>query len=258
VHVIWNGRLPSGQSKVFVRSSPDGVTWPAPSATIDEVAAGHQYRLSIASDAGAITAGWIDSRVDPVYDPNRPVGNDARGRSGGPSADFWAARSVDGGRTWVERRVSAVTTNPNLEVYEFGRVGFNGDVTGLAAAGGRVYAVWTDNRDVVGGSDPREPGNVDGNDTYLPCTWSPNATDAVSYASPTYGDGCLSRGGLDQNVYGADLTGDWVAASVSAPASAGGVATGPTGVLAVSGADGRFAALGALVLALAFVVRRLR
>ncbi len=44
VHVVWAARTAEGgQSKIFVRNSPDGVSWPTPAATIDTVAAGHQW-----------------------------------------------------------------------------------------------------------------------------------------------------------------------------------------------------------------------
>ena len=52
VHVVWNAELASGQSKVFVRNSPDGTTWPAPAATLDTVSAGHQWTPDIASANG--------------------------------------------------------------------------------------------------------------------------------------------------------------------------------------------------------------
>ncbi|MBA2283632.1 MAG: hypothetical protein H0W25_20675 [Acidimicrobiia bacterium] len=97
------------------------------------------------------------------------------------------------------------TTNANLEVYEAGRVAFNGDYTGVAAAGGRVFVVWTDNRDVVTGVDARNPSDPDGNDVYLPCAWSPLDEAPRSYSSPTPDDPCFSAGGLDQNLYGAHL-----------------------------------------------------
>ena len=40
VHVIWNQELASGQSKLFVRTSPDGVSWTAPPVQVDGVPTG--------------------------------------------------------------------------------------------------------------------------------------------------------------------------------------------------------------------------
>src|SRR5881396_3102577 len=65
VHVVWNGELASGQSKVFVRNSPNGVTWPTPATPLDTVAAGHQWTPDIASAGGVITVVFYDSRADP-------------------------------------------------------------------------------------------------------------------------------------------------------------------------------------------------
>jgi hypothetical protein len=72
--------------------------------------------------------------------------------------------------------------------------------------GGTVMAAWTDARDLVPGTDPREVGaddDHDGFDVYQPCTNVPNDINAASYSSPTIDDPCLSQGGLDQNIYAA-------------------------------------------------------
>src|SRR5207249_4982690 len=71
---------------------------------------------------------------------------------------------------------------------------------------GTLVSVWTDSRDLVPGTDPRETGPVDdhdGFDVYQPCTYVPNDINAVAYTSPTVADPCLSQGGLDQNIYAA-------------------------------------------------------
>jgi hypothetical protein len=57
------------------------------------------------------------------------------------------------------------------------------------------YFTWTDNRDVVEGTDPRE-AEQDGFDV-LQCR---TATDGVFSA-----DTCANAGGLDQNIYGNSL-----------------------------------------------------
>jgi hypothetical protein len=206
VHVFWNARRePAGQSKVFVRNSPDGVTWNEPARTLDEVARGHQDRVEAASSGGVLTVVFMDSRADPSYDPDRPQGNTADGRTTAPFLDLWSAVSRDGGRTWSERRVSSVTTNANFEVHDGARVAFNGDYPGISSVGGRTFAAWTDNRDVVAGVDSRNPGDRDGNDVFAPCDWAPGDESVRSFTRPLPEDPCLSRGGLDQNVYGARL-----------------------------------------------------
>ena len=69
---------------------------------------------------------------------------------------------------------------------------------------GAVNVTWTDSRDLVAGSDPRETGaddDHDGFDGYQPCTYVPNDINAPSYSQPLVSDSCLSQGGLDQNIY---------------------------------------------------------
>jgi hypothetical protein len=72
-----------------------------------------------------------------------------------------------------------------------------------------VNAVWTDSRDLVPGSDPRETGaddDADDFDVFQPdCVYVPNDIHAPSFTSPTIADPCLDEGGLDQNVYGARM-----------------------------------------------------
>ena len=72
-------------------------------------------------------------------------------------------------------------------------VPFHGDYIWVDADGGSVFAVWTDNRDVVPGTDPREsPG--DGFDV-LQCR--------VQQPDGSFGpDTCPNAGGLNQNIYG--------------------------------------------------------
>jgi hypothetical protein len=83
---------------------------------------------------------------------------------------------------------------------------FRCDYLYISAVGGIVKAAWTDSRDLVPGTDPRETGaddDADGFDVYQPCTYVPNDINAASYSSPLTSDPCLSEGGLDQNIYAA-------------------------------------------------------
>jgi hypothetical protein len=203
VHVVWNGRLPSGQSKVFVRNSPNGVTWTTPATTLDNVAAGHEWTPDIASSAGVISVVFYDSRADPAYAPGIPFGNTAAGVNSGNVIHTYVARSLDGGSSWSETQISSVGSNFGWETHGSRRVGFWGDYIYISAVGGSVMAVWTDSRDLVPGTDPREPAATDGFDVYQPCTYVPNDINAPSYSSPTISDPCLSQGGLDQNIYAA-------------------------------------------------------
>jgi hypothetical protein len=206
VHVVWNAELASGQSKVFVRNSPDGGTWATPAKTLDTVPVGHQWTPDIASDAGVITVVFYDSRADPAYSPSLPPGDTASGKNSGDVVHTFVARSANGGTSWSETQLSTVGSNFNWETHGGRRDPFWGDYIYVSAVGGTVIAAWTDSRDLVPGADPRETGaddDHDGFDVYQPCTYVPNDINAPSYSSPLIGDPCLSQGGLDQNIYAA-------------------------------------------------------
>jgi len=207
VHVVWAARMTDGgQSKVFVRNSPDGVSWPTPAATLDTVAAGHQWFPDIASSGGTISVVFYDSRADTAYSPARPPGNTASGVNSGDVVHTYVAQSTDGGVSWSEIQVSSHGSNFGWETHGSRRIGFWGDYLYISAVGGTVKAAWTDSRDLVPGTDPRETGaddDADGFDVYQPCTYVPNDINAPSYSSPLVSDPCLSQGGLDQNIYAA-------------------------------------------------------
>jgi hypothetical protein len=206
VHVVWNQRLPSGQSKVFHRTSPDGVTWTSPPTQVDHLRRGHQWWPDVVSVEDVITVAFLDSRRDPAYSPDRPPGNTASGTNPGPSVDTYAATSRDGGRTWRERRLSRRSSVPNYETYHDARLSWYGDyiyLSGVPGAG--VVAAWPDSRDVVAGDDTRPDSEENGFDVHAPCAWDPNTVAAplFGYRSPPYADACLDQGGLDLNIYGA-------------------------------------------------------
>jgi hypothetical protein len=150
VHVAWAGRLRDGQSKVFVRTSPDGATWNTETRPVDRVRRGHQFFPDIASSSGALTAVFYDSRSDRTYSPSRPPGNDAQGKAAGPFLDVYVAVSTDGGVSWRERRVTSSRSNMNLELPTLQGSGapFFGDYIYISAVEGRAFVVWTDSRDM--------------------------------------------------------------------------------------------------------------
>ena len=206
VHVVWNAELAGGQSKVFVRNSPDGISWPSPAATLDAVPVGHQWTPDIASAGGVIDVVFYDSRSDPAYSPSLPPGDTASGQNSGNVVNTFVAKSSDGGVSWSETQVSTLGSNFNWETHGARRDPFWGDYIYISAVGSTRIAVWTDSRDVVPGTDPRETGaddDEDGFDVFQPCVYVPNDINAASYSSPLISDPCLSQGGLDQNIYAA-------------------------------------------------------
>jgi hypothetical protein len=206
VHVVYTAETAAGQSKIWVRNSPDGLSWPADAKTIDSVPVGHQWYPDIASAEGVITVIFNDSRADPAYSPAHPPGNTAGGVNSGDVVNAFVARSFDGGNTWSETPVSTHGSNYGWETHGSRRIGFWGDYNYVSAVPGAVHVMWTDSRDLVAGDDPREFGEDDDDDgfeVYQPCTYVPNDINAPSYSSPTIDDPCLSQGGLDQNIYAA-------------------------------------------------------
>jgi hypothetical protein len=206
VHVVWNAELGSGQSKVFVRNSPDGIDWPTAAAPLDAVPVGHQWTPDIASAAGVISVVFYDSRSDPAYSPSLPPGDTANGHNSGDVVNTFVAKSSNGGTSWSETQVSTHGSNFNWETHGSRRDPFWGDYIYISAVGGTVMTAWTDSRDLVPGTDPRETGaddDQDGFDVFQPCTYLPNDINAASYSSPSISDPCLSQGGLDQNIYAA-------------------------------------------------------
>jgi hypothetical protein len=208
VHVVYTAETPAGQAKVFVRNSPDGISWPTAAATIDAVPVGHQWFPDIGAADGVLTVIFNDSRDDPAYSPDRPPGNTADGVNSGDVVNAFAARSSDGGLTWTVTKVSSHGSNYGWETHGARRVGFWGDYNYVSAVPGAVHVMWTDSRDLVSGTDPREVGaddDMDGFDVYQPCIYVPNDINASAYEAPLIQDPCLSQGGLNQNVYGAKL-----------------------------------------------------
>jgi hypothetical protein len=204
VHVVWSARDADGQAKIFARNSTDGLSWVSPALTLDTVPTGHQFFPDIASGAGALSVVFQDSRSDPAYSPALPPGDTATGANSGNVVHAFVARSTTGGASWSETRVSGAGSNPNWEVRGSARSPFFGDYNYVSTAGAAVAAVWTDTRDLLPGTDPRETGagdDHDGFDGLQSCTWVPNDINAAAYSSPTIADACLSRGGLDQNIY---------------------------------------------------------
>src|SRR6185312_11616170 len=76
-------RTAAGQSKVFVRNSPDGLTWTTPAVPVDTAAIGHQFFPDITTGGGTLSVVFQDSRTDPAYSPGLPPGDTAAGTNSG-------------------------------------------------------------------------------------------------------------------------------------------------------------------------------
>ena len=158
---------------------------------------GLQRFPDISVDAGSMHAIWWDSRNDPCYSPKRPLGNCAD-KSTVPSLDAFAASGSAATLTWSPAmRLSDVTSNPNWEQFGGRAVPFGGDYLYISSVGTFSYGTWTDWRNVVPGTDPREGGDADDDQADV-------KQCRVQNADGSFGpDTCPFLGGLDQNIYGA-------------------------------------------------------
>jgi hypothetical protein len=166
-------------------------------ALIDPQGGGHQLFPDISADGGVLHALWWDSRNDSCYSPARPVGN-CSNRSTVPSLDVFAATSTTQGNTWTgHAKLTDVTSNPNYEQFDNRAVPFAGDYLWVTSLGSFAYGVWTDYRNTVQGTDPREVPEDEDNTTadVLQCR--------VVLPGPSWsGDRCPHAGGIDQDIYG--------------------------------------------------------
>src|SRR5437867_763913 len=157
---------------------------------------GLQRFPDISVDAGSMHAIWWDSRNDPCYDPSRPLGNCAN-KSTVASLDAFGASGSTATLTWSSStRLSGVSSNPNWEQFSGRTVPFGGDYIYISSVGAFSYGVWTDWRDVVAGSDPREGSDSDADSADVHQCRTQNLDGSFTR------DTCPWEGGLDQNIYG--------------------------------------------------------
>jgi hypothetical protein len=174
---------------------------------VDPQPVGHQFFPDLDLLDGTLAVMWQDSRTDPAYSVQRPIGNtrDAQGRavsSGRNIVNTFLTSSTNGTSFAPAVRVSSQGNQPEYEMFSNRDLPFYGDYNWLnlvrLAGGGLLgYTAWTDNRDVVAGADPRESFN-DGFDVLQCRTQQPDGT-----FSP---DTCANAGGLNQNIYGISFT----------------------------------------------------
>jgi hypothetical protein len=174
---------------------------------LNDEAKGHQVFPDISADGGVFHALWWDSHNDPCYSIQRPIGN-CDDRSTDASLDVYATSSVDAGDSWASAtRITDTTTNPNYEQFDNRALPFAGDYLWVTSLGSFAFGTWTDWRDTVGGTDPRETATTDpdaDNADVHQCRTSSTTTDKKGNTITTFsGDTCPHDGGIDQNIYGA-------------------------------------------------------
>jgi hypothetical protein len=172
---------------------------------IDAQPRGHQLFSDVAIEGGTLHFVWWDSRNDACYDVTRPIGNCAD-RSTVPALDAFGAVSTNRGATITgQARLSTVTSNPNYEQFDDRQVPFAGDYLWVTALGTFAYSTWTDWRNTVQGTDPRETPEDEDTATadVVQCRDvltipGKKGTSSTAWSS----DRCPHAGGLDQNIYG--------------------------------------------------------
>jgi hypothetical protein len=188
-----------GQSFVFlIRSLDDGRTWSDPYKVAD-LAVGHQFFPDADALDGRLAVVWQDSREDNCYSVQRPISNNASAKMCDLSGvNSYAAVSTDGVHFGSSLTASSVGQMPQYEMFDSASVPFLGDynwIDLIERNDGSLfgYLSWTDNRDVVPGTDPRETVQ-DGFDV---TGWFTNADGEL--------DRHFNAGGYDQNIYGTSL-----------------------------------------------------
>jgi hypothetical protein len=185
-----------GRGVVYVtRSTNNGRAWDDPVKVDDAGGSGHQFFPDVDALDGTLVAIWQDNR-GADYSVQRPIGNTAAATSSGATVGTFAAYSTNGATFTPLGMVSSVRQQIQYEMFDARSVPFIGDYNWVSlvstAQGLSGYMAWTDNRDVVPGTDPREEVQ-DGFDVHMCVT----VTDGV--ASPNT---CANAGGFDQNIYG--------------------------------------------------------
>jgi hypothetical protein len=191
----------AGQAAIFFLRVNGATGAKVGPSLIHSESTGHQVFPDISADnpsaasRGTIHTIWWDSHNDSCYSVTRPIGNCAN-RSTVRSLDAYAARSTNSGTSWTTTRVSDVTSNPNYEQFSNRTVPFAGDYLYVSSVNDFSFGTWTDWRNTLQGTDPREnPEDEDGAtaDVHQCRVFEDGAWS---------GDRCPRAGGLDQNIYG--------------------------------------------------------
>jgi len=194
-----------GRGVVYVyRSVNDGQTWTGP-YTVTDAPLGHQIFPDVDALDGKLAVAWQDSRTDPCYSVQLPIGNDADATKCAEGVvNSFVSVSDDGTTFGPTEMVSSVGNNPQYEMFAARQVPFYGDYNwvqlvdldpGTPESALFGYVTWTDNRDVLAGPDPREAVQ-DGFDVNQ-CLTDPDDPNANT---------CPNSGGLDQNIYGSSIS----------------------------------------------------
>ncbi|MCI0684527.1 MAG: FG-GAP-like repeat-containing protein, partial [Gemmataceae bacterium] len=235
----------------FARSTDHGVTWTrlftvgGDPGNLDELAPDRQfrYRSVLNDDNDGRFTGFDDTLQDEVIAgqalPQLSVdaqGNivvvwyDTRHDPGNRFVDVYGTVSTDGGQTFsANNRVTNTSFNASVGAFTDARNAQNfylGDRIGLAAAGGKVYAAWTDtrtgNQDIMFGSYDLTPAPAPFNDRFELNDTAGTATDLGQVIAPRIVPRLsLAQGDQDWFRVTAGATGDLIATATATLGGAG-------------------------------------
>lgn len=131
LYLVWDDGRWGDADILFSRSTDGGGTWQAP-VVINGDSTNDQFQPWVAANgAGEVFVQWFDRRDNPA---------DLR-------VHTYAGRSVDGGVTWSELRVTDVASDPTLGLPQAGDFGFYGDYQAIVADEGQAQLFWNETRD---------------------------------------------------------------------------------------------------------------
>ena len=135
----------SSNTDIMMRTSDtDGATWSAPVRVNDDATTRSQFLPYAAIDrtTGNVAVGFHDSRND-----NGTVGTGGTNATANDDAEYWATYTTNGGASFAANtRISGGWSNAAAA----GAGVDYGDYEGIAAHGGKLYAVWADNSNCNG------------------------------------------------------------------------------------------------------------
>lgn len=128
VHHTWNAGPPAHADVLLSTSDDDGATWTATIVHPGDAAATDQFYADVAVDPwGGVVMSWLDRRNDP----------------GGATLELFGGRSIDGGATVADLRLSDAPFDPSTDA--FGGF-FIGHYNSIAAHERLALACWADCR----------------------------------------------------------------------------------------------------------------
>jgi hypothetical protein len=153
IYVVWtNIGVPgvntgSDADVYLIKSTNGGSTWSSPTkVNQDPSGLGKKHYfpwITCDPETGGLSVIWYDDR-----------------NVGSSQVEVWCANSFDGGDTWEDFKVSDIAFTP-APIPGLAS-SYMGDYLGIAARGGKVYPVWTDNRNglYMAYTSPYETNNL--------------------------------------------------------------------------------------------------